>query len=101
MGLSKIQLPDLTRFVRHLNNSADQMDQGMQKIKSQAEFLARMSADDLVAIGLTDVAGASEVEEVDMSHYRTAVDELTRFYYGEALTATRPIHEVFDKIRSM
>ena len=96
MALTELQLPSKSEFYANLQSFYTNWNIMMKKGVELAEFLNRLDASDLDAIGVP--AGQIRTDLVDA---RTIIDETLAFFNGTSTSQTKVPGDVVDKIRRM
>ena len=96
MALTELQRPDKATLYNEIQHAASTMNSIMNNWRDIAEFINRIDAADLDAIGVP--AGQVRTDLVD---FRLAMEELTAFFDGTSTAQTNVPADIVDKIRRM
>lgn len=96
MALTELQRPTKTVLYANLANAATQMNYLFQNWKDLAEFITRIDSSDLDAMGVP----TGQVR-ADMINFRTILEEMVAFYYGDTITRTNTPDDVVENLRNM
>ena len=96
MALTELQLPDRATFYNELQHAASQMNSVMSNWRDIAEFIARIDTADLDTMGV-----AVGQVRTDLVAFKTVLEEMVAFYFGDTIIRTNIPDDIIDKIRRM
>ena len=96
MALTELQLPSKTDFYNVISNTAGEISQAMHRWGKVADFINRMGASDLDAIG----AATGQVR-TDIVNLRILLNELNDLWNNEAVTPTNDPQAVVEELRKI
>ena len=88
MALTELQIPDKIQFKNNIQRVAGEVMRGCTSWQQVSDFMNRMDAADLTAVGIIDAA-----EIADLTAFRSAVSEIVATYEANK--------DAFKKINKM
>lgn len=96
MALTELQIPTKAEFYRDMRSLANLIAQQKLKYQEAADFINRVQAADLDAMGVP--AGQIRTDLVDL---KNVLNELVSYYNGNAVTPAKNPDTVVDSLRTM